>query len=271
MPFRKLLNSLTQEIQSGLQGAAGGSSGNGYGFGGYGGSGMRTGALEHYDDPGTMAILQQIAGCAVTSGFMRRPDMSALLNGLRANLPPPRGPGAGTSAGVPGVFGAPPLPSGLCPRDYPFTSLRCHTMEGLFNFTVCEQCYKEVIEPDVRQGVELARRVDQTPAVMGGPGFTCQLYSDRMRRVWKEAVSMGEPMGLEHLGAKVTERKAKKRELQMKTAQLQQQAVSLCIGAQTKEHMAANLNNQAAMLKVQADQAEDRTRMAQEEWRRFWE
>lgn len=39
----------------------------------------------------------------------------------------------------------------------------------------------------------------------------------------------------------VTERKAKERELQMKTAQLQQQAVSLCIEAQTKEHMAANV------------------------------
>lgn len=77
-------------------------------------------------------------------------------------------------------------------------------MQGLFDFTVCEQCYKEVIEPEVRQGVELARRLDQAPAVVGGPGFTCQLYSERMRRVWKEAVSMGEQMGLEHLRAKVS-------------------------------------------------------------------
>lgn len=161
--------------------------------------------LEQYDDPRTMAILQQIAACTVTSGFMRRPDMSALLNWLRANLPPPRGPAAGSSAGAPGVFGSPPPPpNGLCPRNYPSTTLRCHTMRGLFDLTVCEQCYKEVIELDVRRGVELARRLDQIPAAVGGSGFTCQLYSDRMRRVWKEAVSMGEPMGLEHLRAKVS-------------------------------------------------------------------
>ena len=139
--------------------------------------------------------------------------MTALVNWLRANLPPVRGPGVGvgvgvagtfSSQGVPGVFSG-PSPNGLCPRNYPSTTLRCHTMQSLLDFTVCEQCYKEVIEPDVRQGVELARGLDPTPAVVGGPGFTCQLYSDRMRRVWKEAVGMGEgSFGMEHLRAKVS-------------------------------------------------------------------
>ncbi|KAK3388468.1 hypothetical protein B0T20DRAFT_364634 [Sordaria brevicollis] len=220
MPFRKLLNSLAQELQSGLQGAGGGSGGNGYGFGGgYGGFGGITCALvpsEYYDDPRTMAILQQIAACAVTSGFMRRPDMSALVNWLRANLPPPRGPGVGgASQGIPGgLGGAPPLPKGLCPRDYPSTTLRCRTMQGLFDFTVCEQCYKEVVEGDFNRGIGLAVRLGGAPAAaVGGAGFTCQLYSERMRRVWKEAVNMDEPMGFEHLRVKVNERKAKEREL----------------------------------------------------------
>lgn len=31
------------------------------------------------------------------------------------------------------------------------------------------------------------------------------------------------------------------------------------------------MNNQAAMLKVQAAQAEDQIRFAEEEWRRYWE
>jgi ABC-type cobalamin transport system ATPase subunit len=30
------------------------------------------------------------------------------------------------------------------------------------------------------------------------------------------------------------------------------------------------LNNQAAMLKVEATQVEDRIRLAEEEWRRYW-
>jgi len=31
------------------------------------------------------------------------------------------------------------------------------------------------------------------------------------------------------------------------------------------------MNNQAAMLKMQAAQAEDQIRLAEDEWKRFWE
>ncbi|KAG7293711.1 hypothetical protein NEMBOFW57_003768 [Staphylotrichum longicolle] len=176
--------------------------------------------------------------------------------------------------------------------------------------TVCEQCYAEVIRPDVSRASELARQFDPNPSLMPS-GFTCQLYSDRMRRIWSEAGSTG---NLEYLRQKVQERRAKEREWQMKTAQLQQQANQLRLQAQTQEHLAANslrlaantasnnimlagvgvayridanhvavpngvpdfsqtiqLNNQAAMLKVQAAQAEDQIRFAEEEWRRYWE
>ncbi|KAK3904533.1 hypothetical protein C8A05DRAFT_13589 [Staphylotrichum tortipilum] len=253
-----------------------------------------------YDDMRSGEMLQQVGGCAVTSGLLGRPDVSQLVSWLRENPPRPRG----------GLSGSSPAPSGLCPRNSPSTTLRCHTMRRLFNFTVCEQCFADVIQPDLARGVELARKFDMAPNAMPSD-FTCQLYSDRMRRVWSEAVSTGD---FEHLRQKVGERRAKEREVQMTTARLEQQAAVLRIQARTQEHLAINamsveanqasnnilvsgigggrrvdawhvevpsgvpdfsqttqLNNQAAMLKLQAAQAEGEARMAQEEWRQYWE
>ncbi|KAK3384938.1 hypothetical protein B0H63DRAFT_394871 [Podospora didyma] len=233
---------------------------------------------EQYDDARTMAILQQVGGCAVTAAWTRRPDLTQLVNWLRANPPPPRGGPSAVPVGAGGGTGGPQPPAGLCPRNLPFTGLKCHTMQGLFDFTVCEQCFADVIKPDADKGVNLALWVNPSASVMPA-GFTCQLYSERMRRVWSEAASTG---NMEHLRQKVTERRTKERELQMKTAQLRQQAGQLREQAATQEHLAANamrpdfsqtqqLNNQAAMLKVQAAQAESQIGMAEEEWRRFFE
>jgi hypothetical protein len=144
-----------------------------------------------YDDARTGAMLQQIGACAVTAQMTGRVDMSQLVNWLQANPPAPRGGGAGYSSTHAG--GQPPHAggNGLCPRGYPSTSLRCHTMQGIFDLTVCEQCYAEVVKPDAEKGVELARRFDPTPAVMPS-GFTCQLYSPRMRQVWSHAAAAGD-------------------------------------------------------------------------------
>lgn len=154
-----------------------------------------------YDDTRTAEILQQVGGCAVTAALLRRPDLSPLVDWLRANPPRPRG---GGGAGFPSASSAEAMGggqlhgNGLCPRNYPSTTLRCHTMQGLFDFTVCEQCYADVIKPDADRGVDLARRFGDAATV--GSGFTCQLYSDRMRRVWSEVASTG---NMEHLRQKV--------------------------------------------------------------------
>ncbi|KAL2127768.1 hypothetical protein VTI74DRAFT_10184 [Chaetomium olivicolor] len=263
-----------------------------------------------YDDTRTMQILQQIGGCAVSAAILRRPDLSQLIGWLRANPPPPRG-GSGLAhpSSFPGM-GAAAHVNGLCPRNIPSTTLRCYTMQGLVDFTVCEQCYSDVIRPDVDNGISMARQFDADPSAIAS-GFTCQLYSDRMRQVWREAASTG---NLAYLQQKVSERRMKERDLQMKTMQFRQQANQFRIQAQTQEHLAANafrvaansasnnimlagigagyrvdanhiavpsgvadfsqstqLNNQAAMLKIQAAQAEDHIRFAEEEWKRFWE
>ncbi|KAK0725022.1 hypothetical protein B0H67DRAFT_607390 [Lasiosphaeris hirsuta] len=101
-----------------------------------------------------------------------------------------RGCGSGYSGGVPGA--APGVtPAVGCPRNLLSTTTKCHTMQGLFDLTVCENCYASVIKPDADRGVEMARRFEGNPSAMPS-GFTCQLYSDRMRRVWSDAASTGD-------------------------------------------------------------------------------
>jgi len=107
-------------------------------------------------------------------------------------------------------------------------------MLDLFDFTVCEKCFAEVIRPDADRGVDLARRFAPTPSVLSS-GFTCHLYSDRMRRVWNEAASTS---NLDHLRQKISERRARERELQTKRAQLQQQARQLKQQADMQEQLA---------------------------------
>ena len=144
-----------------------------------------------YGDLRTAEILEQVGGCALKSRLLGRPDVSQLVGWLRENPPRPQG-------GNP-LTGSASAPVGLCPRKSPSTTLSCHTMRGLFDFTVCQQCYADVIQPDLARGVELARQFDTSPAAMPS-GFTCQLYSERMRRVWSEAASAGD---FNHLQKKV--------------------------------------------------------------------
>jgi hypothetical protein len=154
---------------------------------------------DRYDDRRTAEMLQQVAACAATAAMLRRPDLTQLVNWLRANPPPPRGGGGIAGGGFSSAL-ARPQGNGLCPMNYPSTTLRCHAMPGLFEFTVCEQCYADVIRPDASRGVELASRFDTTPSAIPS-GFTCQLYSDRMRRVWSETVATG---NLEYLRQKAS-------------------------------------------------------------------
>jgi len=116
--------------------------------------------------------------------------------GPGSTLPAPQAPAAPTAPAGPHGGGA---VGGACPRDIPSTTQKCHTMQGLSDLTVCEQCYNSVVKPDADRGVELARRFDGNTSAIAS-GFTCQLYSDRMRRAWAEAVSMG---NFEHLRQKV--------------------------------------------------------------------
>ena len=143
---------------------------------------------DRFDDQYTSQQLQYAATCVVVSAQAGRTDMSPLVNWLRENPPPARG----------GAPGRPwQAPSGPCPQNYPSITLRCYVMRDLFDLTVCEKCFTEVIKPDQDRGVELAKRFDTAPATMPS-GFTCQVYSPRMRQVWAQAASTGDLAFLGH-------------------------------------------------------------------------
>ncbi|KAF2460355.1 hypothetical protein BDY21DRAFT_280067 [Lineolata rhizophorae] len=90
-----------------------------------------------------------------------------------------------------------------CPRDDVLVlDAPWHTIPGLPEFTVCEACFAEVVYPDIAAGSPLAAKMSSSarpvPAITidsrsgGGTtvveGHSCQLYSPRMRHVWRCAV-----------------------------------------------------------------------------------
>ena len=101
-----------------------------------------------------------------------------------------------------------------CGRDDQFRGARWHVLAGVPALTVCEACYLEAVLPQVARGSGVARRVEGTPRVVkevGVGGVSCQLYSGRMRGVWREACEREDVGGLKEC---VGRRLRKERELQ---------------------------------------------------------
>lgn len=162
---------------------------------------------DYFNHGQTAELLRYIATSEVMAGMpFGRFDLSPLVTFVRmssapSSIPPISYSSSGPQAGQ-GSYAQGPsvqMQNSLCPRNTPSTTLKCHTMRDLFEFTVCETCYAEIIKPDADSGGILAKRVDVTPSTMSS-GFTCQLYSSRMRQVWREASTSG---SLDHLRQKV--------------------------------------------------------------------
>ncbi|KAF4537348.1 Ser arg-related nuclear matrix protein [Lasiodiplodia theobromae] len=104
-----------------------------------------------------------------------------------------------------------------CSRDKVLLGSLWHTHPGLPEFTVCEECYEDVVYPDVKRGSRLADEVTRTlgfvpseAELVTGEGNSCQLYSPRMRRVWARAVQDDDAV---YLARKVRERRKMQRDL----------------------------------------------------------
>ncbi|OQO08484.1 hypothetical protein B0A48_06354 [Cryoendolithus antarcticus] len=85
-----------------------------------------------------------------------------------------------------------------CERDNMLLGGLWHFIPALPDFAVCEDCYEEIIEPDVRKDSDVAMRFNRTvqPIYGEGVGTSCQLYSRRMRRIWAKAVRENDLRGL---------------------------------------------------------------------------
>ncbi|KAK4943069.1 hypothetical protein LTR10_017268 [Elasticomyces elasticus] len=88
-----------------------------------------------------------------------------------------------------------------CAKNTMLAKASWHFIPELPEFTICEECYEEVVWP-IRDR-PIARDVSRTLKLVPNlrhsqvSGTSCQLYGDRMRRIFREAVSKNDFEGLE--------------------------------------------------------------------------
>jgi hypothetical protein len=68
-------------------------------------------------------------------------------------------------------------------------------MQYLPQFTVCSECFDEVVRPKLTDDNVIARNFYTKPQRL--PSATCQLYSERMRDIFSKACRRNDPMYLE--------------------------------------------------------------------------
>ncbi|MCJ1286398.1 hypothetical protein MMC26_005743 [Xylographa opegraphella] len=106
-----------------------------------------------------------------------------------------------------------------CTRDDMVIGQAWHFMPHLPEFTVCEECYTEVVWPATAAGSELAGSFNRTLQVppSNAMGTSCQLYSDRMRELFDGACRRNDWAGLR---SAVLQRVRVERDLQARLAQV---------------------------------------------------
>jgi hypothetical protein len=93
-----------------------------------------------------------------------------------------------------------------CERDNMLLGGLWHFNPSMPDFTVCEDCYEEIVEPEARKNSDIALRFNRTvqPVYGEGIGTSCQLYSRRMRKVFRTAIKEDD---IKYLGRKAKERR----------------------------------------------------------------
>lgn len=102
-----------------------------------------------------------------------------------------------------------------CREDRPISDGYWHFMQFLPEFTVCADCFEDVVQPRLGDENVIARNFYIKPQKM--PQATCQLYSPRMRDVFRKACRHNDP---KYLAARVRERLAVEASIKNKLAKL---------------------------------------------------
>lgn len=118
-----------------------------------------------------------------------------------------------------------------CTRDDLVMDVAWHFPPNLPEMTVCEECYSDVVWPAIAEGSSIAGKFSRTPQLMPrerrssstGTGTSCQLYSPRMRKVFKKAVQTSD---FGYLTRRVQERKEVEQELQDRVASIRRTGAS---------------------------------------------
>ncbi|CCF32614.1 hypothetical protein CH063_00836 [Colletotrichum higginsianum] len=105
-----------------------------------------------------------------------------------------------------------------CSKDNAVLDQNWHVMQFLPQFTVCGDCFDEVVAPQLRDGNVIARNFYVKPQRLDEA--SCQLYSTRMKTIFDKACRRNDPKYLE---IKVTERQKVFVETYKRMAKLEQE------------------------------------------------
>lgn len=159
---------------------------------------------EHFGD--YLDLLEKIDEEARVMPLNAAPTLQHLIKFVR-----------GTTVSLPTPPANPVQPPEKCTRDNLLIDTPWYYTPLLPDFTVCEDCFDTVIWPSIQKGSTLATDFHQVltplPAGIRTDGASCQLYSPRMRKIWKRAVEEGEREGMKLLARKVRERREVEDEL----------------------------------------------------------
>ncbi|KAG6145076.1 hypothetical protein E4U12_000011 [Claviceps purpurea] len=95
-----------------------------------------------------------------------------------------------------------------CREDTPVIDGYWHTMQFLREFTVCANCFEDAVKPKLGDGNVIARNFYMKPQRL--PSATCQLYSARMRDIFRRSCRGNDPQYLEE---KVMQRRRKEKDI----------------------------------------------------------
>ncbi|KAH8821452.1 hypothetical protein F5884DRAFT_745773 [Xylogone sp. PMI_703] len=90
-----------------------------------------------------------------------------------------------------------------CQKDEDLTDCYWHIITQLPEFTVCPECWDEVVRPELEKGKAIPAMFNKVQQRL--PRSSCQLYSERMRNIFRRAVDTNDYMLLAN---KARERKA---------------------------------------------------------------
>ena len=101
-----------------------------------------------------------------------------------------------------------------CPRDDVLRGQEWYIIPHIPEFTACEECYDLIVCPAIKGGSSLASQFIRKPQVVAPPhvGISCQLYSPRMKRVFREACEWND---IQHLRNVAVQKHAAERNLQI--------------------------------------------------------
>lgn len=101
-----------------------------------------------------------------------------------------------------------------CPRDSEQRNAHWYQITQLPEFTVCDECFEEIIRPELEKRKAIAAMFNKTRQPV--PVGTCQLYSDRMRDIFETAVDDND---YKFLATKARDRKSKEGDYKTRIAE----------------------------------------------------